>query len=84
MTGCCEKFGKCVFVRKYENDLEKRFALKGFVRLFCQGEKQCECVRIKIAQRLGGDKVPGNMMPNGLPLSGTTKDAWSNEILALL
>ncbi|MCW4028820.1 MAG: hypothetical protein NWE92_04145 [Candidatus Bathyarchaeota archaeon] len=80
----CEKFSTCVFVARYEADVEKQFALWGFIRLFCLGEKRRECALLKIAESLGADKVPANMMPNGLPLSGTTRDGWALEIQALL
>jgi hypothetical protein len=46
--------------------------------------KKSEYTRKKVAKALGGDKVPVNMMPNGMPLNGTNRAAWPKEITALL
>ena len=80
----CDRFAKCPFVKKYENDAEKKYALKGFVLNYCQGEKQVDCVRKKVSRALGPEKVPINMMPTGHALSGTTKDDWPQEVKNLL
>jgi len=70
----CENLTKCEFFKRYQNDEDKKYALMGFVRAYCKGDKQDECVRKKVSKALGGpDKVPTNMMPSGLALFGTTK-----------
>ena len=57
----------------------------GFVRAYCKGDKQDECIRKKVSKALGGPhKVPVNMMPTGMPLFGTTRKDWPDEVKALL
>jgi hypothetical protein len=41
-----------------------------------------ECVRLRLSSTFGKDVVPKNMMPNGYPLPGTTKDDWAKEALS--
>lgn len=38
-----------------------------------------ECVRFKLSSKFGKGVVPANMMPNGYPLPGTTKEDWSEQ-----
>ena len=77
----CEKLSGCAFFKEYQKDENKKLALEGLANKFCRGDKQNECIRKKVSKALGGsDKVPVNMMPNGLPLSGTTMDSWSEEV----
>ena len=81
----CENLENCALFNKYKSDENKRYALMGFVRVYCKGDKQAECVRKKLSKALGGsDKVPTNMMPSGLPVFGTMKDDWHAEVKALL
>ena len=81
----CANLEKCEFFKQYQNDDDKKYALMGFVRSYCSGDKQDMCVRKKVSKALGGpNKVPLNMMPTGLPLFGTTKKDWSEEVKALL
>ena len=82
--GDCENLEKCEFFKRYQNDEDKKYALMGFVRTYCQGNKQDECVRKKVSKALGPDKVPVNMMPTGSPLFGTDKKDWPDEVKALL
>ncbi len=78
----CEKLATCAFVKAYENDESRKLALKGLVNMYCKGDKQNQCIRKKVSKALGGpEHVPKNMMPTGLPLSGTSKDDWSEEVL---
>jgi len=80
----CESLEKCALFRKYKSDENKKYALMGFVRAYCKGNMQGECVRKKVSKALGGsDKVPTNMMPSGLPVFGTIKDDWPDEVKAL-
>jgi hypothetical protein len=81
----CANLEKYAFFKQYQNDDDKKYALMGFVRSYCRGDKQDMCVRKKVSKTLGGpDKVPLNMMPTGLPLFGTTKKDWPEEVKALL
>ncbi|MHA2252967.1 MAG: hypothetical protein ACXAD7_21570 [Candidatus Kariarchaeaceae archaeon] len=80
----CANLGGCNFFRTYTNDAFRQLALKGFVNKYCKGDNQEKCVRKIICEQLGNSKfVPPNMMPNGFPLSGSTRDDWSDEVLYL-
>ena len=81
----CESLENCPLFRRYQRDENKKYALIAFIKAYCKGEKQAECVRKKVSKALGGaDKVPTNMMPSGLPVFGTLKDNWPDEVKALL
>lgn len=81
----CESIENCPLFRRYRRDENKKYALIAFIKAYCKGEKQAECVRKKVSKALGGpDKVPTNMMPSGLPVFGTLKDNWPDEVKALL
>jgi hypothetical protein len=81
----CESLENCSLFRRYRSDENKKYALIAFISAYCKGEKQAECVRKKVSKALGGsDKVPTNMMPSGLPVFGTLKDDWPDEVKALL
>ncbi len=65
----------------YERGDKRKYALQGFANMYCRGWKQGECIRKKVSMELGGpDKVPQNMMPNGLPLPGTVSSEWLEEV----
>lgn len=82
--GDCGNLANCKFFRRYKNYENKKYALMGFVRAYCKGDKQDECLRKKVSKALGGPRsVPSNMMPSGLPVFGTTKEDWSDEVKAL-
>lgn len=77
----CENLASCAFFKEYESDEGKKTALQGFVNIYCKGDKQGDCVRKKVSKALGGpEHVPVNMMPNGLPLSGTSDADWPEEV----
>jgi len=81
----CENLATCAFFKKYQSDPSIQIALKGFVSRYCKGEEQHNCVRKKVSKALGGpDKVPINMMPNGMPLNGTTREGWPDTVLAVV
>ena len=81
----CESLENCPLFRKYRSDENKKYALIAFIRAYCKGDMHAECVRKKISKALrGSDKVPTNMMPSGLPVFGTIKDNWPDEVKALL
>ena len=83
--GHCELLENCLLFRKYRRDENKNYALVAFIRVYCKGNKHDECVRKRLIKALGGsDEVPINMMPSGLPVFGTIKDDWPEEIKALL
>ena len=63
----CELLSRCGFFKKYVGT--KELACKGFMRKYCQGPKQNECMRKKYRQEHG---VPpsDDMMPNGRMIAG--------------
>lgn len=65
-VGCCEQYSSSTSVQ-------------GFVNMYCKGSRMSECVRLRLSEKCGKLVVPKNMMPNGYPLPGTTKEGWSSE-----
>lgn len=56
----CEKLEKCGFVLKYGEEL----ACKGFVNMYCKGEKQLVCKRKEyVAEH--GTAPSDDMLPSG-------------------
>ena len=81
----CHNLEKCNFFKMYQNDESKNLALKGFISMFCKGERQDQCVRKIISKELGGPElVPPNMLPNGFAISGTNKSDWNEDVISLL
>ena len=81
----CEQLLECVFFKEYDKDEDKKVAMTGFKRMYCQGEKPLQCARKKVSTVLGGvHKVPVNMMPSGGPVSGTDTSNWTQEVLDCL
>jgi hypothetical protein len=77
----CDSFRDCTFLRSCESLREYKLAVAGFIRLYCSGPKIDECVRKKVGRELGGQQhVPANMLPNGLPRSGTSDADWPEEV----
>ena len=77
----CGNLENCAFFKHYQNDEEKKHSLMGLVKKYCKGDRQDECVRVKVYMELGDqDKVPENMMPSGLPLFGTTNENWTEQV----
>ena len=76
----CQNLAKCGFVKCCEG-MQKGDSVKGFIRMYCQGDKQSTCIRFQLSSKFGKEAVPPNMMPNGFPLPGTTKDGWSSYAL---
>jgi hypothetical protein len=58
----CEKLADCRFFLKYR-DLNQ-LLVKGFVKKYCQSDKQTECKR-KDYIKINACMPPDNMMPNG-------------------
>lgn len=77
----CSNIGVCSFFIVYGSRTENRTAVAGFVRLYCKGERQDQCVRKVVSKALGGPHtVPANMLPNGLPMVGTTDRDWTDPV----
>jgi hypothetical protein len=81
----CENTKGCTFFNTTLASKERELALRGFVRMYCRGDLQEKCVRRIVSKRLGGPtNVPENMMPNGMPVSGTDDSHWSPAVKALV
>jgi hypothetical protein len=78
----CKNLTTCGFIKCCE-EFHKENSVNGFINMYCKGDKQSECVRLKLCTKYSKEIVPKNMMPNGYPLPGTTKEGWSNEALNL-
>lgn len=78
----CEKIKTCRFIQKHENNEEVKVALRGFIKKYCGSrQKSNKCIRKELANMLNGwDKIPDNMMPNGLRLPGTNDSDWLDKI----
>lgn len=76
----CENLEKCPFVA-YCNQHDAETSAKGFIHMYCKGAKMDNCIRLRLCHKFSRDVVPKNMMPNGFPLSGTSKDGWSEQAL---
>lgn len=77
----CEKMCGCEFFKIYGSDQSRKLALAGFVRTYCKGESQNNCLRKIVCKELGGAQhVPQNLMPTGSPLSGTNSVSWSEDV----
>jgi len=80
----CDSLETCPLFRKYKNDENKNYALVAFIKEYCKGDKHTDCVRRKLSKALGGpDKIPANMMPTGMPVFGTLRDDWPDEVKSL-
>ena len=65
-------------------DESKSLAIAGFVRIYCRGNRQSQCLRKKVSAALGGpDHASLNMLPNGLAMSGTKTDDWPEEATSI-
>lgn len=76
----CPNLAACPFV-KHCNENDASTSVKGFITMFCKSDRQDECIRKLLCEKYSKAVVPLNMMPNGRPLSGSTKDHWSEEAL---
>jgi hypothetical protein len=61
----CSDILTCGFIKKYGET--KKYAVKGFVRKYCNGKKQGACERIKFKQNYGVSPSE-NLSPIGLYL----------------
>jgi hypothetical protein len=85
MSEYCKIFVNCNFVKVSGDDDDQKQVLRGFISKYCQGKNQEQCIRKKMSKALGSpERVPANLMPNGLPLPGTGNKNWSTEVKMLL
>ena len=63
---CCANLEKCGFFNKYNQS--KQLACRGFTKLYCQGDKQGECLR-KLYFQEHNCPPPDDMMPNGVMIA---------------
>jgi len=76
----CIYLATCPFV-KYCNENNATTAVKGFIALYCKGEKIDKCIRKQLCEKFSRSVVPPDMIPNGLPLPGKTRANWSEQAL---
>jgi hypothetical protein len=76
----CNLIKTCPFAN-CEPSFHQLNSIDHFIHDYCNGEKNNECIRIKLGSRNGGIHVPTNMMPNGLPLPGTNRRDWDEVAL---
>lgn len=77
----CTNLESCSFFDLYQKDEDKKIALKGFVIRYCKGNRQDQCIRRQLIEKLGEIiNIPPNMLPNGHPAPGADKSSWSNKI----
>ncbi len=76
----CQNLSGCSFVNCCK-EYSKADSVQGFINLYCKGNKMTQCVRRKIAMQIGKEHVPKNMMPNGLPLPGTSREDWTEQAI---
>lgn len=62
MSDSCEHLKTCGFFKKYEDS--KKGACRGFIDLYCCGEKRDACER-KQYRKAHGTPPPDDMLPNG-------------------
>ena len=85
MANVCNNYVSCSFVKISYDDDRRKLVLRRFISKYCQGKSQEQCIRKKVCVALGGpERVPANLMPNGLPLPGTGNKNWSAEVKMLL
>lgn len=65
----CELIDRCGFFRKYKSTQD--LACQGFLSVYCRGERQTQCARLKYRKEHGAspddDMLPsGQMMPKRL------------------
>lgn len=74
----------CQFINKYRKYQDMQIIVDGFQYLYCSGGQKTEC-RIKmLSDKLGINKIPENMMPDGKPLPGTDETLWPQEVRIFL
>ncbi|HAR63599.1 MAG: hypothetical protein DKM50_07825 [Candidatus Margulisiibacteriota bacterium] len=80
----CSNLMTCSFVKTYQNDPVVSIGVKGYITSYCKGDKESSCLRKKISQQLGKDKVPTNMMPSGRPVPNTKSMDWQDNLFPIL
>ena len=62
----CELLEKCGFFKKYQNSID--LACRGFIRLYCKGERMIECKRMEYRSQHGTPPTD-DMLPSGQIMS---------------
>ncbi|MFW5991551.1 MAG: hypothetical protein ACOCQX_04960, partial [Candidatus Nanoarchaeia archaeon] len=79
----CPEFQRCNFLKENVAKDSMKMAVEGFKQKYCKGNYE-KCKRYAIGKKIGHDKLPANMMPNGLPITGTNDDDWSDEVKSMI
>lgn len=82
----CANLKGCSFIKAYQSDtrLGLALAIQSYIKNYCNGDKESICLRKKIKQQLGADKVPTNMMPSGHPVPNTSINDWHDDVFPVL
>ncbi|MBN1792178.1 hypothetical protein JW826_00625 [Candidatus Woesearchaeota archaeon] len=80
----CPYYTTCNMFKEYANDKTKEAPLFIFSNLYCKGPSQAKCIRKKVADSLGQESVPVNLLPNGQAMIGTKGDGWPEDVKKLL
>ena len=72
MAESCEMLENCGFFKKYRK--LNYFACDEFIRLYCRGDRQNECIRKKYRKEHNAPP-PDNMLPNGKTTGMTPLEA---------
>ncbi len=75
----CPYIQDCVFLKANENKEELKTPMKGLKQKYCEQHNE-ECNIYKLAQEFEMNKIPSNLMPNGMPLTGTNDNSWDAEV----
>lgn len=78
----CVRFKECPLIDHCtENEDTVSVSLEGMIRLYCCGSRQVYCVRKQLFMKFGETSVPDDMMPNGFPLPGASREKWPIEAI---
>ncbi len=75
----CPSLDVCGFLNNNAVKDGNSIVAKGFMKKYCN-DNYNKCFIYSLGKKYGRDKLPENLMPNGLPLAGTDKKNWPEEI----
>ncbi|MGM5483157.1 MAG: hypothetical protein ACQESF_06855 [Nanobdellota archaeon] len=78
-AGICPQIKSCKFLIANKDNEDIKMAIQGFMKKYCNSNfKQCKIY--KLGEKIGHEKIPENLMPNGLPITNTSDDQWSEKV----
>lgn len=79
MIMSCPNYNNCAFLKANENKEALKTPMKGLKQKYCEQSYE-ECKIYKLSQQTDMNKIPSNLMPNGMPLTDTDDSNWPQEI----